>query len=128
MRADFIALLRDAAGVAAIVPANAIGMEQVVQGTVYPAIVCSVVSGSEGVTHDGPEGLTMARMQVDCYALDYGQADAIATAVKTALNGHRGGRFGGVFQESERDSREGGANDAERPYRISLDFMVNWRN
>jgi len=75
----------------------------------------------------GPDHLLSARIQVDCYADTYGAAKAASRAATTALNGHRGGGFRGVFWEGARDSREGGSNEADRPYRVSLDFMVNWR-
>jgi hypothetical protein len=128
MEEDFIALLRSSVAITSIVPATSIAMEQVGQGTIYPVIVCAVVSGAGGVTHDGPDNLEMSRMQVDCLALSYGEAKTISRAVINLLNGYRGGGFGGIFHESTRDSREGGSNEAERPYLVSLDFMTNWRS
>lgn len=97
------------------------------QGLARPALVVNVVSGADGMTMQGPDGLLMARVQVDCYADSYTAAKTVSRTVIAALNGHRGGGFRGVFHASTRDGREGGSNEADRPYRVSLDFMVNWR-
>lgn len=127
MEEDFLALLRGSAGVLAYVPATSMSVGDLVQGRPDPRIVCQEVSGAEGYTHGGKDGLRSGRMQVDCYGRSYAEAKAIARAVEATAHTYRGGRFGGIFQQSARDDREGGANEADRPFRISLDFMTNWR-
>jgi hypothetical protein len=86
-----------------------------------------LASGAVDVSHAGPTGLFQGRVQVDCYAENYSQVRAIADRVVTVLNGHRGGRFGGIFHRNEYGRREGATNEADRPYRVILDFEVNWR-
>lgn len=97
------------------------------QGDPWPGLVLNLVSGADGMTMQGPDHLNMGRVQIDCYADSYGEAKTVSRAVIDALNGYRGAGFRGVFHASTRDSREGGTNEPDRPYRVSLDFMVNWR-
>ena len=37
------------------------------------------------------------------------------------------GNFRAIFHDATRDGREGGTNDADRPFRVSLDFLTHWR-
>lgn len=97
------------------------------QGAALPGIVLTVVSAAEGLTLKGPDGLSQGRVQVDCYAATYGAARATARAVIAALYGWRSGQMRLVEHVATRDSREGGSNEADRPYRTSLDFMTHWR-
>jgi hypothetical protein len=60
------------------------------QGAAFPALTYQRVAGGEDVTHQGRSGLGRARMQLDCWAATYGQAIALADAVKDALVGYRG--------------------------------------
>ena len=96
------------------------------QGQPLPAIVLNTVSDLEGVTLSGPSGLSAARIQVDCYAPQSGGAKLLSRAVKKALHGYSGGGIQGVFHAGSRDSREGGTNEADRPYRVSLDFTLTY--
>lgn len=98
-----------------------------VQGAALPALVLNVISGSQGMTQAGPDGLAFHRVQVDAYADTYAGAKALSRAVIAALNGHRAGGFGGVFHVTTRDMREGGTDEADRPFRVSLDFETYWR-
>ncbi|MGI3169986.1 DUF3168 domain-containing protein [Pseudooceanicola sp. C21-150M6] len=97
------------------------------QGTAYPNIVLNTVGGAEGMTMQGPDGLFMGMVQVDCYGETYASAKTVSRAVIAVLNGYRADGFKGVFLASTRDSRDGGTNEAERPFRVSLDFNINWR-
>ena len=97
------------------------------QGHALPGIVLQRISGAEGATLQGRDGLDVGRVQVDAWALDYGAAKTLARAVVASLHGHRTAPFQGVFHEATREEREGGSNEADRPYRVSLDFIVNWR-
>lgn len=127
MEEDFLALLRASAAVVALVPAASMSVGDLVRNRPDPRIVCQEVSGREGYTHAGRDGLRMGRIQVDCYGRSYGEAKTIARAVEDAAHTYRGGRFSGIFQQGARDDREGGSNEAERPFRVSMDFMTNWR-
>jgi hypothetical protein len=101
------------------------------QGEPLPAVVLNIVSGAEGYTMQGRDGLLRARVQVDAYAHDLTQALVLGGEIEDALSGFRGagadGFFEGVFLTSVRMGREGGANEAERPFRRGMDFEVNWR-
>jgi len=46
--------------------------------------------------------------------------------VRAVLDGYSGGGFQGVFLAGSRDTREGGTNEAERPFRVSLDFITHF--
>jgi hypothetical protein len=119
-------LLSGAAAVTALVPATRINWGVHPQGEPLPGIVLTLISGAEGYTLTGPDGLSQGRVQVDCYAHDYRTAKLLSRAVIAALSGYRGGGFQGVFHAGTRDSREGGTNEAERPYRVGVDFTFTW--
>lgn len=97
------------------------------QGAGWPGVILYRVSGAEGATLKGPDGLEIARLQADCVALTYAQAVALSRAVVAALNGWREGEMRAVIHAATRDGREGGSNEAERPFRISLDFTTHRR-
>ena len=126
MEEDFRALLLAAAGVTNIVGTR-VEWGSLGQGVSLPAVLLTLIDGAEGMTHEGPDGLTSARVQVDCYADNIGTAIVLRRAVIAALNGHKDANFQGVFHEGTRSTREGGTNEASRPYRESLDFEAHWR-
>lgn len=101
------------------------------QGAGLPGVVLNRIGGAEGYTQAGPDGLTRAAVQIDVYALDQAVAVRLAREVKGVLSGHRGagtlGFFEGIFLTATRSGREGGTNEAERPFRQSMDFDVKWR-
>jgi len=96
------------------------------QGAALPAIVLNTVSGFDGIHMNGT-GPYEGRVQADCYGLTYTTAKTASRAVIEALNAYRGGGFLFIQHVSTRDSREGSSNEAERPYRASLDFNITWR-
>lgn len=98
------------------------------QGEPLPALVLNTVSDFGGYLIDAPDGMFQARLQVDAYAMDYDSTKRLSRAARTALSGYSGSGIQGVFHVSSRDSREGGSNEAERPYRISLDFTITYAN
>lgn len=93
----------------------------------YPGICLHLVGDRAGHTLRGPDGLSRGRVQVDCYAQTYAGAAELAAAVRLALDGYRQGGFRGVFLESLRDNTERGSNEPDRAARVSMDFLVNWR-
>jgi len=108
--------------------ARAISWGEHPQGIALPGVVLTRVSGAEGMTMAGPDGLTVARVQIDCWARTYAGAVDLSRAVVAVLHGYRGGGFQGVFHLATRDGREGGSNAADMPFRVSLDFETFWRN
>lgn len=98
------------------------------QGGATPALVLHLISDGEQHTQTGRDGLSVARVQVDCHGSTYAQATMASRAVRAALDGYRGGIFQGVFLVSRRNGREGGSNEADRPFLLQLDFIINWSN
>ena len=112
------------AGVSALT--TRVGWGEVPQGSAMPYVVLWGIGDAAAATLDGPEGMSQGRVQVDCYGLTYGQAKQLARAVRAAMDGFRGNGLKGVFLAGTRDTREGGSNEAIRPFRVSLDFIVNF--
>lgn len=96
------------------------------QGAGYPRIVMWTIGDDEGHNLQGPDGHSVGRVQVDCYALTYGPSKQLARAVRAVMDGYSGNGFQGVFLAGARDTREGGSNEAERPFRTSLDFITHF--
>lgn len=94
------------------------------QGAAYPAIVLNTISSIDGITLDGPMRLTQGRVQVDCYAATYLAAKQLSRAVLAVLHGYSGGALQGVFHAGSRDGREAGPTEADRPFRVSIDFEI----
>jgi hypothetical protein len=125
MEEDLRAILLASSGVTALVGTR-INFGTHPQGQLMPAIVLNTISADNGHTNSGPDSLLTGRVQVDSYGLTYGATKALSRAVLAALDGYRGGSFQGIFHAGSRDSREGGSNEADRPYRVSTDFLTNW--
>lgn len=98
------------------------------QGRALPAIVLNVINDQARATMEAAGSLSQGIVQVDCYAKTYGAAKTLSRLVRSALDGYQGGGFQGIFHSGSRDSREGGTNEQDRPYRVSLDFNTNWTN
>ena len=122
------AILKSASGVTDLVPAARINWGEHPQGTGSPYITMMVVGDNEGLTMQGPDGLSQGRVQIDCYAPTSLLAKQVSRAVRAVLHGYRGGGMRLVEHVATRDSREGGTNEAERLFRVSLDFTTAWRN
>lgn len=105
-------------------PADSVNWGTHPQGAAYPGIVLNIASDREDVLMDGPDGLSSARVQIDCYDITNGGAKMLADILRAALNGHRGGCFQGIFLDSVRDMNRVGLTD--QPFRTSLDFMVKY--
>jgi hypothetical protein len=121
------ALLTSSAAVTELVPAARIAWDSAPQGAGFPLIVLRVVSGFDEAHMQGPNGMTQARIQADCYALTPAAARAVSRAVRDCLHFYRGGDLLGVFHAGTRSGREGGSNEAERPFYVGLDFTLTWR-
>lgn len=117
------------AGVTAIAGTN-INWGEHPQGVATPFIVLTLIDDAEGLYLDadeGSDGLSIGRVQVDCYGTSYRTAKRLARAVRAAAHGYRGGSFSGIFEVASRDFREGGSNEADRPFRVSVDLLTHWR-
>lgn len=127
MESEFRALLLNDQQLSQLV-GNRVSWVSHPQGKAFPAVVLTVISLAEGLSLEGRDGLSAGRVQVDCYARTYTEAKQVSRAVVSALHGHRGGGFRVVAHVGTRDSREGGTNEAERLFRVSLDFTTSWRS
>lgn len=127
MEPEFKALLAGSSAVSALVSDDRINWGEHPQGVGRPGIVLNVVSGAEGLVMNGPNGLFEGRVQVDCYGETPASPKQVAAAVKALLHGYRDAAFRLIQHLSTRDTREGGTNEADRPFRVSMDFSVAWR-
>lgn len=120
------ALLASSPAISAHAPLARINWGIHPQGVALPALVLNVISDSDNSLHQqGSGGLWRGRVQVDCYGMVYADALALANAVIKLLHGHRSEDFRLILLDTRRDHHETGA--ADRPYRIGLDFIINYR-
>ena len=92
------------------------------EGTSTPRAVMFRVTGANEPTMTGP-GLMQGRVQIDCYGRTYAEAITAQRAIKTELDGYRGGPIQGAFLDSIRD---GTADDAQLLHRVSMTFSVSY--
>lgn len=112
MTAPVYPLLSTAPAVLALVPASRIHAQGHAGNTpTAPYITWTLVSGVPGNYVAGRPGFDTYRVQVDCWAADAAQAQAVAAAVRDTLELHAQGA--GAFEE--RDAETG-------LYRYALDF------
>jgi hypothetical protein len=127
METAFRALLTGSSAVTALVPAAQINWGAHPQGAPLPGVVLNVIFDAEGLVMNGPDGVSGGRVQVDCYGGTFAQARGVAAAIRALLHAHVGNGFLLITHESSRTGREGGSNEAERPFRFSMDFNTKWR-
>lgn len=93
-----------------------------------PAIVLQRITGLPDYHMQGPSGLVESRVQADVWALGYGDAKFLARALIDHVSGFRGTQgttnFQAIMIDGERDLFEGGSNDADRYFRVSIDLMI----
>lgn len=87
-------------------------------GTPFPAVVVSHLTEAAEISHSGESDLHRNLVQVDCYAATYRAAETLFRQAATVLQPPL------AFLEIARRSRESGANEATRPYRVSADYLI----
>lgn len=96
------------------------------QSPTYPAATYQVIAESTPMAHDGPGDLRSDTIQVDCFAVTYAAARALARAVESDLNGYRGAmgaeRVDGIFWKNMIDHYD----DQAEVWRVVVEFLVNW--
>jgi len=109
-------------------------LPQGTNGPNVPAIVFNVISEVTDHHTQGASGLVMVRMQLDAYAQTSDQADALARAIKTRIDGTSGAwthgsaspadsvTVQGVFAEAARTDHQADA----KLYRSSRDYMIHY--
>ena len=125
MEEEMVALLLASSGVTSLC-GNRINFGANPQGSPNPRIVMWTIGDAEGHNTQGPDGHSIGRIQVDCYGSSYDSAKQLSRAVRAVLDGYSGNGFQGVFLAGTRDTREGGSNEADRPFRTSLDFITHF--
>lgn len=127
MEGALIDLIKDDVAVAGIVAGRVYPVRRP-QGSAFPAIVVTRISGQPLYSDEGEVGLQNARVQVDSMAMTYTAAKDLAQMVRTRLSGFSGVNagidFSFIMLDEERDLSESGANVAEYPVRIAMDFIV----
>lgn len=120
------AVLLGDAGLAALV-LDRIEWVSAPQGTPYPRIEMTRISGTRDYVMQGPSGLVESRVQFDCDGLTYASCKTVARALLNKLSGFSGSQntfyFQGCFCEGERDGFEDGLAP-DKIFRTSLDFMI----
>lgn len=122
MERAFRALLTSSAAVSAYLPPLQIEWGARTQGSPYPGVVLNLIDGADGLTLDGPDAFYEGRIQVDCYALAYGDALGLRDAIKAELHGYSGQGFQVIRLDRQQDFSESGATG--KPFRFSQDFTI----
>lgn len=94
------------------------------QDPTLPAVTYQRISGPRLQSLDGAAGRGMARIQIDSWAGEYLDAQAVAAAIRGSLNGFIGdlATLDVVCRlDNERDLYE----DEARLYRVTQDYTVN---
>ena len=102
------------------------------EGSALPAIVYQQISGVRDHVFAGPSGFVEARFQINCWAETYEGADALADAVRVAMDAYHGTKESVVIQcihlIDEGDMPVLSAENEELSFHGKrLDFMV-WFN
>lgn len=94
-------------------------------GPVFPLVVYHRISTSgRELSHSGPDGLAVPRIQLDVWAQDPDTADAVAEELRIALHGHRGA-MGDLEVGSVQIANDLDADEAETGlFRRILDALI----
>lgn len=94
------------------------------QDPTLPAVTYRRISAIRVRSQDGPSGVARPRYQLDAWSRSYAEADAVAAAVRTRLDGYRGDIGGetiqGAFADVDRDLYD----EALRLHGRSADYLV----
>lgn len=127
MQEALIAKLLENLSLTALV-SNRIFWNELPQGSSYPAILLTRISGVSDYKMSGATGLVASRIQIDCYDDVYASAVAVARVVKKALSGvsfeHLGIKFQGIFSINERNSFDKPPQGSDKMHRVSMDFNI----
>lgn len=130
-RAALIARLNAVAAVADLVGADGEGDKAITwftlnRGAGFPALLLSGISPGVEYTHDGPVGVEGPRVQADSYAHDPDAVEALAKAVRAAMEAggdHDGWRFHPAQIEGEQTIDLGEQDGGKPLFRIQQDFI-----
>jgi hypothetical protein len=120
------AKLRSTPGVSALVGSR-IYPARAPQGTTAAYVVYDLLGGENVSAHDGFGGLRSGRISFACCAPKYGEAKAVAEAVRLALAGWRGTLGGLDVSIPQAFEDEDLWDDTLSLYVIVVDFELFWR-
>ena len=109
--------LREDAGLSALV-GNKVFALVIPQGTKLPCITFQRIGGVPANTLSGHSGLEEIDLQIDVWAKNYGEAKALAKAVRAAMPPN--GEVFGAHLIEDQDLYEDGTNY----FRVSMEFKV----
>lgn len=120
------------AGVAAIT--TRVSMYRSNQSDGLPRVVLHTISGDHKHHMLAATGKVITRVQIDCHATTPVGAEALAEAIRQALDGFRGQMNSGTYismchLDSERslyDPPHEGRNESGGVDTVQLDYMVGW--
>ena len=117
------ALLADLTGNAAAVVAIAGTRgypELIPAGVEMPAWAYQTISANREPAHDGPTGMTEQVIQITCQAATYGEAKALARAIRARWHGYRGTRGVQVFRAVVDNDQDGLADEDGATVRVDI--------
>lgn len=94
------------------------------QADALPAVTLNKISGGPDYADDGETGLDEIRVQIDCWALTNTTVQAVSRAVRDLISAHTDDTFRHIALDAVRDLSEGGANQTDYEYRVSMDFII----
>jgi hypothetical protein len=97
------------------------------QSPTYPALCYRTISTQQPMCHDGPVDLETRRVQFDGYAENFAEVNALARALRKALNGFRGDMAGLDVQSCLLESVIDDWGDAAGVWRVTVDFTMMYR-
>lgn len=76
------------------------------QDAADPSVVLYKITGGEGHTMDGPDGMFNGTVQIDVRATSVSSMWAVSRAIRAKLDGYSDANFRGVFHRGDRQSSE----------------------
>lgn len=113
---------------ASIIPQSSIGWGNPTQGKPLPYMKLTGVSAPRGLHMNGVNNVQPHRVQVDIYTATYKDCKLVSRALNVALNGYRQDNFRLIEDDGARDlGLQMEKVEDDSPYRITHDFLINWR-
>ena len=119
LRSDLFDYVTNDGGISALI-ATRFHWLQLPEQVTYPATRYLVVSRNPNTAHDGDTGLQTVTVQIDVIAENDSDAEAVADAFKSALNGFKSPPLSG-FMTNEFDSFE----EADNLWRVTQEYLVH---
>ncbi len=91
-----------------------------------PNAVYQRISTRREPTLAGPNGLALARVQIDIFAATKAEVDSLATTVRGLLDGYRGTTSGVKIQETRLENEQDQFETNTEVWRVILDFIIRF--